>query len=184
MQAHLACIDTLFAYNEGHGTMKKLSLILAATLLAGTTITGTASAREFDKIYKECGIGAMIFPETPIAATISNIIWDLGTTASSSDMSSPENCKGRTATAAAFIYNSHASLTEETVKGNGAHLNALLDIMECDKNSRSTLIGAMRSDLSEQIAAGDYTEQSAYDKAGNFYELFSKTSAKVCNNAS
>ena len=167
--------------------MKKISLILAAALLAGTTISGTASAREFDKIYKECGIGAMLFPDTPVGATISNIIWDLGTTASSSDMSSPENCKGRTATAAAFIYNSHANLTEETVKGDGAHLTALLDIMNCDKQGHDSLISAMRVDLTTDLASSSYATQSDYDKAGSFHELLSRNidkAGKVCNSTS
>ncbi len=154
--------------------MNKTPLLIAAVLLAGATVSGTASAREFDKIYKECGLGAMIFTDTPVAAAFSNIIWDLGTTASSSDMSSPENCKGKATTAAAFITNSYANITEQTIQGEGAHLTAMLDLLGCDEAQRPALVSALRNDLSQEMASGDYRQMSAYDKAGSLHELVTR----------
>ncbi|WP_235956226.1 hypothetical protein [Grimontia sedimenti] len=45
----------------------------------------------------------MIFNDIPAAAGISNVIWDLGTTAVSSNISSQETCEGSRVKAAMFI---------------------------------------------------------------------------------
>lgn len=53
-----------------------------------------ASAREFADIYTDCGLGALIAPNNGAVAAVTNVTWDSGTTAVSSDASSAESCKG------------------------------------------------------------------------------------------
>ena len=80
-------------------TMKTLTLAFAASLL----LAQAAGAREFADIYTDCGLGALIAPRTPAVAAVTNVTFDLGTTAIISNVSSPETCQGGKALAAAFI---------------------------------------------------------------------------------
>ena len=76
-------------------------LAIAATLMTAT-LSGQAMAQENINPWKHCGIGAIIFDDNGTAAAISNIIWDLGTTAVSSKVSSADSCEGKLVTAAVF----------------------------------------------------------------------------------
>ena len=60
-----------------------------------------------ENAYTQCGIGAALFPNSGTAAAFSNAIWDFGTTALSSQTSSPSTCAGATTTAAIFIHQTH-----------------------------------------------------------------------------
>ena len=76
--------------------MKKLvlSTLMATTVAASALMPVAAQAEGSKKLnpWQDCGIGAMIFPNNGAAAAISNIIWDLGTTAVSTNVSSQESC--------------------------------------------------------------------------------------------
>ncbi len=72
-------------------------------LSVSITFASFAMAREFAEIYTDCGLGAMIAPRTPAVAAVTNVTWDLGTTAISSNISSPDSCMGGQAKMAAFI---------------------------------------------------------------------------------
>ena len=67
-----------------------LSLVVALTL--GTNVQ--ASDKSFGEIYTDCGIGGLLTAPIPegvsqkFLAVVSNIVWDLCTTAISSNMSS------------------------------------------------------------------------------------------------
>ena len=76
--------------------MKKHTLIAAAIAVAGLSSNAMADDH-MEKVnpWKQCGIGAMIFDDNGTAAAISNIIWDLGTTALSTKISSEESCNGK-----------------------------------------------------------------------------------------
>ena len=64
--------------------IKKITL---ATTLMAALLSGNAMAQDDINPWKHCGIGAMIFDDNGAAAAISNIIWDLGTTALSTKIS-------------------------------------------------------------------------------------------------
>ena len=66
-------------------------IITGASLLVFSSMS--FADREFADIYTECGLGAMIAPNNEAVAAVTNVTWDLGTTAISSDASSEENCK-------------------------------------------------------------------------------------------
>ena len=74
-----------------------LGLSVTAILLSSNVI-----AESKPSPYPDCGIGAALF-ENNTGATISNVIWDLGTTALTSATASPETCEGFNPDAAAFI---------------------------------------------------------------------------------
>jgi len=130
--------------------MKKIKITLSIMAM-GILFSPQAQARDLEGIFKECGLGATIFPTTPVAAAVSNIIWDLGTTATSSDLSSPENCKGRHAKVAMLIGNSYDTLETEIAEGKGKYLNTL-----------STLSGKSTSEIRKNFA--DTMDSESYDK--------------------
>ena len=158
---------------------KKL-LLIVATSLTTITMMSTSNAREFGEIYTQCGIGAMIFKKNKTLAAISNITWDLGTTAVSSDYSSQENCKGSAVAKAAFIRSSYSPLEQDIAKGDGKHLNALMDIMQCDQKIRKDVVKSMRSDLSKTVSSVAYTKATPYQKAETLYNMTNTGKATSC----
>ena len=119
--------------------------------------------------YSDCGLGAAIFPSNGVAAAISNVIWDLGTTALTSATASPETCSGSAAAAAAYILESYDSLVEETAKGSGDNLTALLEIVEISESQTESVVKALRSEVANTISHEAYIEMSSVEKAEAFY---------------
>lgn len=151
--------------------MKLNRLIPLSIVAIAASFSLNASAQTSQNIYAECGIGGAIF-ENDLAAAISNIIWDLGTTAVISGVSSPESCGGTEAVAATFIYETYADLSEETVKGDGEHVAALLDIAGCSSMSQAAAISAIRSDYASEIASSSFAEKTQVEKAEGYYNIF------------
>lgn len=121
-------------------------------------------------VWRQCGIGAMIFPNTGWAAVTSNIIWDFGITATTSSSSSESQCAGRASTAAKFIHQNYAVLEEETASGQGAHLVTVLNILDCRKTSHDKIINEVRSNFAEQMEAGAPTGEAYYNNLINVIE--------------
>ncbi len=118
--------------------------------------------------FSDCGIGAAIF-ENDVAAAISNVIWDLGTTAVVSATASPETCNGVQANAAAFIMESFDNLLEDTANGEGEHFTALLNILDVPAANRELVINQVRQDMSASVATDEFATQSKVQKAESFY---------------
>lgn len=127
----------------------------------------TASAAK--NLWRECGIGGMIFSEIGWAAIISNIIWDLGTTATTSEISSEGTCQGKKANTAQFVNTTYANLEEETAVGSGAHLDTMFNIIGCDDSARSEIIDSLRSNLQNEISSADYAKKTKSEKAESYY---------------
>jgi len=122
-------------------------------------------------IWVDCGLGAMIFDETGWAAVISNVIWDWGITATTSHQSSPDQCGSKNAKTAMYIGTTYANLAEETAKGDGKHLHAMLDIMGCDSTSHGGIIASLRSEFSQYLRNPDYVAKASLVKAEDFYNI-------------
>ena len=149
--------------------LSKYGAVLALVLM----YPGISSAEGDGDVnaWRDCGIGAMIFPETPTGAVISNIIWDLGTTALTSAVGSKDTCKGANVQTAQYIYKTYANLEEETAKGEGQHVTAMLDMMGCENSAQPQIISAIRADFSESVNASAYAGKSRLNKAEDFYNL-------------
>ena len=115
--------------------------------------------------WQDCGIGANIFPDNGTASAISNIIWDLGTTAVTSASASVESCKGAGAQTAQFINDTYNELEEDIVKGNGAHLNAMMGMMACSDTA------TIRSELGKELANDDFNSAETIVKAQTLYNI-------------
>lgn len=123
-----------------------LKALFATTMIATTLFATTAHAvkeqpasnRSIEDIYKQCGLGGIIFGKTsPLLAIISNVTWDLGTTAATSDASSQGVCYSPRVTAAVYLKTSFKSVEQDLVVGQGEHMQALNKIAGCSATSNS-----------------------------------------------
>jgi hypothetical protein len=157
----------------------KLSKIFAA-------VVAVASASSFaaDKTpgsgpnpYSDCGIGAAIFSSSPVAAASSNVIWDLGSTALTSATASPETCSANKVAAATFILESYDNLTEDTARGEGEHLTALMNIMEVPAQQQASVIAKLRANMAAQLAQPGYVSADKVAKSTMFFNSAMAASA-------
>ena len=144
-----------------------------ATLLMSLSVSAAANAAKAPgsgpNPFSDCGIGAALFPEHKVLAVTSNIIWDIGTTAVTSATASPETCSGKNVDAAAFILNSYDSLVEDTARGEGEHLTALMSILDVEQTAQADVVAAVRAQMAEQIAADAYIAANKTEKSQIFY---------------
>ena len=135
--------------------MKKVFLAaLAASVLTAASYSSMAKdyiTGEPLNPWQDCGIGAMVFPDNGAAAAISNIIWDLGTTALSTKVSSAESCSSTKAKTAMFIKATQPSLEQDIATGQGEYLTAMLELRGCASESHGQIVDAVRSDLAAAI---------------------------------
>ena len=150
--------------------LKKIMLVILV-LMASTLLAQSAISREFADIYVECGLGAMIAPSTPVVAVITNVTWDLGTTAISSDISCPESCKGGQAKVASFIYDSYEFLETDLASGSGDYLDLLVELAEGEFQNKDEFIDSLRNVFAEYVAWTDYTTQSRFEKSEALYDM-------------
>ncbi|OIO69165.1 MAG: hypothetical protein AUJ56_07840 [Zetaproteobacteria bacterium CG1_02_49_23] len=151
----------------------------------GLSMVQNVSAREFADIYVDCGLGAMIAPKTPVVAAVTNVTWDLGTTAMSSNYSSPESCKGGSAKTAAFINDSYAPIENELARGEGDYLTAMMTTAGCDEAAQPALSSAVRKDFADRVASTDYAHETGFQHAEGLYNILqnqiNNNFSKVCS---
>ena len=156
--------------------MKSKSVTLGLSL-AAVLLSANAFAESKPSAYTDCGIGAALF-ENDTGATISNVIWDLGTTALTSATASPETCEGFNQDAAAFIEQSHDRLVEETAQGQGDHLNTLLSIVKVSADKKGRIISNVRARMADIVSNPSYLEANKVEKINIYYHTF-MTAVKV-----
>lgn len=152
--------------------IKKLAAFALLSFIAVPSICAAEEAKDTEiNPWRDCGIGAMLFPTTPFGAVSSNIIWDLGTTAVSSAGMSKDMCEGKTVVAARFVTESYANLEEETAKGEGKHLHAMLNMLGCEQDSHSAIISSVRSDFSAALRQSAYSTATQNEKAERYFGM-------------
>lgn len=161
--------------------MKNIVIVLAVAVA-----TLSASSSFARNVWRECGIGGMLFKQTGWAAITSNIIWDWGTTATSSNVSSDDLCEGPKASTAQFINDNYANLEEETATGTGEHTAAMLNNLGCEQEKHNDIISSVRADLQKTVANPEYAEKKQTEKAEQYYTSVISTIenkyAQSCNN--
>ncbi len=155
---------------------KKLKIALA--VVAAMAAIQTAGARDFGAIYTQCGLGAMIAKNSPVVAAITNVTWDLGTTAVLSNASSPEMCKGTGGKMAALIHDSYLPLEQELSQGEGEYLDALVAAADCDASAGANVISNVREDFAAQVAAPGYAVKTQFEKSEGLFQLFDAQTAQ------
>ena len=150
--------------------MKILRVVAIALLLIPAVSFAQAQRKELNP-WMDCGIGAMLFDETSWAAVISNVIWDLGTTAVISDYSSQHTCNSKKAKTALYIGTVYANLAEELAKGDGKHLRAMLDIRGCTVAAHQPILSGARSEFARSLRDASYAAKPTVTKAEEFYNM-------------
>ncbi|MDN3680607.1 DUF3015 family protein [Vibrio tapetis subsp. quintayensis] len=147
--------------------MKKI-LLAVALLMAATP--------SYANLWKSCGIGHWIAGPTwnGYLAITTNVTWDLGTTATTSNSLSPSTCGGPFWAAANFINDTYPRLEEDTAQGQGEHLMAMLDIFDCDVAARNDVVNGIRSDFGGMVIEADYASKPQNEKAEAYFLLVEK----------
>ena len=156
--------------------MFKIFLPILVTALALPQI---GMARDFAEIYTDCGIGGMIAPRSDAVAAVTNVTWDLGTTAISSNISSPDSCSGGQAEKAAFIHDSYDALELDLASGHGNYLDALVALAGHEGQTQQRFVAAVRTGFAKLVAAPDYHEQKRFAKAEALYNLINERSEVI-----
>ncbi|MEI5639312.1 MULTISPECIES: DUF3015 family protein [unclassified Pseudoalteromonas] len=151
-----------------------LKATLSAAVLAGAFLAAPAQAQNINP-WQQCGIGAIIFPENGAAAAISNIIWDLGTTAVSTNISSQESCAGANVKTAMFIQQTFPVLEQEIAQGEGEYVAAMLNVRGCDATAHADIVTAIRN---------DYAQKPATDAQSLYNIVESKVTSQFAANCS
>ena len=152
---------------------QKMSIVAAAGLSV-VMLSSAASAREFAAIYQDCGLGAMIAPNHPIVAVVTNVTWDLGTTAVISNMVSPGTCSGQSALMATFIHKGYKQLETAMATGQGEYLTSLMNVSGCSLAVQPEMSKALRKDFSAVVSAPGYSKQSKFDQSEGMYDMINK----------
>ena len=121
----------------------------------------------------------MIAPRSDAVAAITNVTWDLGTTAISSNISSPDSCSGGQAEKAAFIHDSYDALELDLASGYGTYLDALAALAGHEGQAQQRFVTAVRAGFAKLVAAPDYHEQNRFAKAEALYNLVNEQSGSV-----
>lgn len=150
----------------------KISIIMA--ILALVAFSQPCMARDLNEIYSECGLGALLFPKSPGLAASSNCFWDWGTTATSSDITSPDTCAGGKEKVARFIYESYESLEKDLASGSGTHLEGLMALLGPEVQSKENFVKSLRHDFAKVVAESSYTAKSRFEKVEALYSLIYK----------
>lgn len=149
--------------------MKLKKLALFGLLGLSLAVSAQASSeRSFGQIYTQCGIGGLLTSPVPSPvkeplAVISNIVWDLGTTAITSNISSDGTCAGKPEKVAAFISNSYENLEKELAQGEGQYLDTLVSMTKPADTTKEAFVASIRSEFSQVVAsnASDFQKREA-----------------------
>ena len=156
--------------------MIRMLKIFLPILVVTLALPQIGMAREFAEIYTDCGIGGMIAPRSDAVAAVTNVTWDLGTTAISSNISSPDSCSGGQAEKAAFIHDSYDALELDLASGHGTYLDALAALAGHEGQAQQRFVTVVRAGFAKLVAAPDYHEQNRFAKAAALYNLVNQQS--------
>lgn len=146
-------------------------IAILGSSFAAILLSSNVYAESKPSPYTDCGIGAALF-ENDTGAAISNVIWDLGTTALTSATASPETCKGFNPDVAAFIEKSYDRLVEETAQGQGDHLDTLLSIVNISDVQKELVVASVRARMANIIASPSYLDADKVEKINAYYYTF------------
>lgn len=152
------------------------TLALSVSASAFAADNGAQTQKQVTNAWTQCGIGAVIFNNSPVAAAISNIIWDLGTTAVTTLATSPETCKGVNVAAASFINESLDSIESDLAKGEGRHAIAMLALMGTEASQHAAVTKAIRSELAKDAS---FATLSHDEKAQKLYFVTQQQVANI-----
>jgi hypothetical protein len=158
--------------------MKLNKKIMIAAAIACFASVQSASALDFAHAYKKCGLGGIIGDAAgnDIIAIITNVTFDLGTTALISEAT--DACSSKSGKMASMIHESYIPLEQDIAQGQGEYLDALLATAECDTSMQPAVIAHVREDFSAKVAAPNYATQTQFEKSEALFNVFQANTAQ------
>lgn len=167
--------------------MKVKIIGLVAILSIAFSLTNTAVAQE-SRSYKialeECFWGLILPNEDQrgLSLGLNVVSGALGLYAYTSATASADTfCSTKTASTAAFINDSYPTLVEDTARGEGQHLTAVLQLAGCDSTGQAAVIPLIRGDMAEALTAPGYDASLYIDKVHTMYKSVNTHAASACN---
>ncbi len=147
--------------------------VLGVGMLFASTAFAEQGKRDFGQIYTQCGLGGLIAQgiddkgTADVIAAVTNVTWDLGTTAISSNISSPETCARSDAKTAALIIKSYPMLERDLAAGNGKYLDALKQSAALSDEQ----VNKVRNKFGQLVSSSQYERMSRTEKARALYKI-------------
>ena len=155
--------------------MKRLLMVFLLTGVAVASASiiyaGESKSKDLQGIYEECGIGGLLFPRWSAGASVSNFIWDYGSTASTSGLTTPDACKGGQAKLAAYIYKSYDSIEKDLAKGDGRYLDMLAILSEKTTGEKEMFVQDLRVKFREAVERKDYSSLDRLEKSKMIFAM-------------
>lgn len=131
--------------------MKMSKMVLLGLL--SLSLAASVQARSFGEIYTQCGLGGALASSVPAVAAITNITWDLGTTAITSNISSEGTCAGKSEKVVAFISDSYENLEKDLAQGEGKYLDTLISMTKPTNTTKEAFVASIRSEFAPVVAS-------------------------------
>jgi len=154
-----------------------VAALICALPISALAVHGHNEVGSGPNPFRDCGIGAAIFPNHHVAAATSNVIWDIGSTAVTSATMSPETCSNVHAKTAKFIIDNYDSLIEDVAKGEGEHLVAVLEMEGCSSNKQGGAVTMIRDNIGSKVSSAEYSQKEKTDKAADYYYAVTSASS-------
>lgn len=147
--------------------MKRLlmAFLFTGVMVTSASIIYAGETKDLQGIYEECGIGGLLFPRWAAGASVSNFIWDYGSTASTSGLTTPDACKGGQAKLAAYIYKSYDSIEKDLAKGDGKYLDMLVILSAKTPEEKEIFVQDLRSRFREAVERKEYSSLDRLEKS-------------------
>jgi len=149
---------------------------IIATMALGVISTNTlAEDRDLGQIFTECGLGGIIGSgisdreTSKVMAVITNVTWDLGTTATTSALT--DACSNRKVRVANFINQSFEKLEKEIAQGEGKYLDTLANLVNEKKSSTVEYSQKLRSEFFTIVSKKGYDKLSRFEKVEKLYSI-------------
>ena len=167
--------------------MKAKIIAVCAALVWSLSLTNTAVAqesRDYKTALEECFWGLILTNEDQrgLSLGLNVVSGALGSYAYTSATASADTfCAEKTASTAAFINESYPALIEDTARGTGEHLIAVLELAGCDANGQAAAIPMVRTDIAKSISAPGYGESEYINKVFAFYQSVNLRAQQACS---
>ena len=144
---------------------------------------GSETPKDEINPFTQCGIGGAIFSKVPVAAAISNVIWDLGLTASSSSITTPSSCHGKKMNTAKVILETLPEVERDIALGDGKYLTALTETIACDGIEQAAFNAKLQDSYSQVVSKSSYESASDIERASGVYNAVRGVTASFegCN---
>lgn len=165
---------------------KIITFCLALTFALSFTQSASAQngSRDFKTALEECFWGLILTREDQrgLSLGLNVVSGALGSYAYTSATASADTfCSEKIAGTASFINDSYPTLVEDTARGTGDHLIAVLELAGCDSRGQSAVVPMLRADMMKAISAADYDSSAYADKVYVMYQSVNLHARNLCD---